>query len=298
MNPNKLSKESIRTAIVSLAFCLILIFMFIPAIPSEIVRLLVSDTLEHGNVSVPIETNNIKYAIDKMSEHAVQYMRLLEISGWTFIDGEASKMNMIFLVLASHKNVYTFRTCIDRRRTDIPKNSAFNSIIPWNMLHDGIYRLGILIEGKDEEAFQYTARVITVEKNNFFPFRISFLQNLSLPKVSDNIMYHIDTIDAFKYNDQKFFKLTGWAYINGKDSVGSVIYIVLLSDGETYVFDTTVYKRPDVTAHFKALNYDDSGFNFMIPENFIDKGIYKIGIYIKKGKLAAFQYTDKIIARK
>jgi hypothetical protein len=54
-------------------------------------------------------------------------------------------------------------------------------------------------------------------------------------------------------------------------------------------------KRPDVTSHFKALNYDDSGFYAVIPSIILEKGEYQLFIYIKKNAIHALQNTNKRI---
>lgn len=123
----------------------------------------------------------------------------------------------------------------------------------------------------------------------------SKLQNLSLPVETNNVRYNIDKLEPSDYGAI----IDGWAFIDGHDSNNNLVYIVLDSDNGTYVFSTYNYSRPDVTSFFKdmKLNLDKSGFNVLIPPNRIRNGIYKIGIYIKKGDIDARVYTGKMVIK-
>ena len=93
--------------------------------------------------------------------------------------------------------------------------------------------------------------------------------------------------------------MKGWAFIEGESSKSSSIYIVLKSNGNTYVFDTTSVYKPSVTAYFETLNLDLdwSGFIAKIPKDKIVSGGYEIGIYIEKDGVQALQYTDKFVTK-
>lgn len=94
-------------------------------------------------------------------------------------------------------------------------------------------------------------------------------------------------------------EIRGWAFILDQDSENSEIFIVLKSPDRTYIFDSMVRKRPDVTAHFRelGLNLDYSGFMALIPAREIANGEYTVGIYIKKGDIEALEYTSKTIRK-
>jgi len=98
-------------------------------------------------------------------------------------------------------------------------------------------------------------------------------------------------IDVFLQNEN-YIEIKGWAYIEGRNSEGSKTLIVLESDTDSYAFETRPVKRPDVTAHFKGSNYDDSGFCALIPNLILENGNYKVGIHIKKDDVEAFQYVE------
>ncbi len=119
------------------------------------------------------------------------------------------------------------------------------------------------------------------------------LRKVELPDGTNNISFSFDRLAISK----KAVEITGWAYINGKSSEDNCIYIILRSDEKTYIFETVPQRREDVTAHFSAmnLNLDDSGFSTVFSRNKMEKGDYRIGIYIEKEGEKAFQYTDKTI---
>lgn len=93
--------------------------------------------------------------------------------------------------------------------------------------------------------------------------------------------------------------MKGWAFIEGHGAENSQIYLVLKSDSRTYVFDTILQKRRDVTAAYveSGLNLDNSGFITRVPKDEIVGGVYEIGIYIEKDGVQALQYTDKSVTK-
>jgi hypothetical protein len=122
----------------------------------------------------------------------------------------------------------------------------------------------------------------------------SGLHDFPLPAETKGIKCHID---EFRGDGRTIIEVRGWAFIEGHDSVSSEIYVVLKSPHRTYIFDTTVRQRPDVTAHFEQfdLNLDQSGFVALIPPRKVANGDYIIGIYIKKGDIEALLYKSRTI---
>jgi len=121
----------------------------------------------------------------------------------------------------------------------------------------------------------------------------SSLYKTTLPAATNSIQYWVDQFQV----TTNTLEISGWAFIEGHDSVDSEIYIVLESTGRTYVFATETVIRKSVTEHFKELdlNLDYSGFTALIPARKIANGAYTVGIYIKKGDIEALQYTDRVV---
>lgn len=121
----------------------------------------------------------------------------------------------------------------------------------------------------------------------------SRLYETSIPAATDNIQYWIYQFEVGAHT----LEISGWAFIEGHDSVNSEIYIVLKSADKTYVFTTGTVIREGVTEHFKelGLNLDYSGFTTLIPLRKIASGKYTVGIYITKSDIEALQYTDRVV---
>jgi len=122
------------------------------------------------------------------------------------------------------------------------------------------------------------------------------LYRFSLPVETNNIRSYIDKLIT---DGRSAVDVQGWAFIEGEDSENNEVYIVLKSGGETYIFDTMVQERPDITQAFKnlGLNLDYSGFIALIPARKISDGEYSVGIYIKKADIEALVYTNKAVIK-
>jgi len=122
------------------------------------------------------------------------------------------------------------------------------------------------------------------------------LHRIELPAETDDMR---SNIDALEMDGQTAVEIRGWAFIEGEDSEGSEIYVVLKSGRRTYIFDTIVRTRPDVTRHFAemGLELDYSGFWAFLPARRIADGEYTIGIYVKKGDIEALRYTGRSITK-
>src|SRR4030042_2000806 len=270
-----LNNYKTRIIIVITACILFLLVLLSPLF----VKILGSKKIKQKYLVLPIETNNIVYTIEVLDERIIQYLNLLEISGWAFIDGKSAEGNKIYIVLKSDNNTYVFNSN-SRERHDVTANfktlnlddSGFMTAIPWNLIEDGKYKIGFYIKNGNDEALQYTDKIISKSSYGIFPFKISQPLDIRLPEEPSSVIYSIDSIAASKYKRHQFISINGWAHIEGYHSVGDKIYIVVKSDKKMYVFDTVMQKRPDVTAYFRSLNYDDSGFSAMIPGKSLEKG--------------------------
>jgi len=129
----------------------------------------------------------------------------------------------------------------------------------------------------------------------FEPRSSSTLQEISLPPETGNICYAFDRTDT----GTEQIGIIGWAFIAGQNTENSHIFVCLKSCSNAYVFDTFVIPFPHVTENFAYLNLnlDLAGYKAMIPLEKIENGTYKVGIYIKKGRTKALQYTDMVVIK-
>jgi len=122
----------------------------------------------------------------------------------------------------------------------------------------------------------------------------SQLVDISVPAETGNIRYWFESIVT-----GTIVEFLGWAFIEGDCPENSTTYLVFKSDQATYVFEAAMrevgtlnqvlgIEEPDLTK---------AGFVATIPAERMEKGTYTIGLYIKKGKTEALQYTDKVLTR-
>lgn len=93
--------------------------------------------------------------------------------------------------------------------------------------------------------------------------------------------------------------IDGWAFSPDdvrSDSAKGRTYVVLRSADREYVFDTDVRKRPDIGDYFRDRILDWAGFFSYIPLTGLDKGVYRVGLYITDGGKGSFVLTDEEIA--
>lgn len=118
------------------------------------------------------------------------------------------------------------------------------------------------------------------------------LVDISVPAETGNIRYSLESNMC-----GTMVEFTGWAFIEGGYPENSTTYLVFKSDQAIYVFEATMrevgtlnqllgIEEPDLTK---------AGFSATIPVERMKNGTYTIGIYIRKGKTEALQYTDKVL---
>ncbi len=109
----------------------------------------------------------------------------------------------------------------------------------------------------------------------------------------EQIVFNIENID----DEEKYLYVNGWAFIENKDkNKGDSVFFFLNSSEQSYIAKTTIFKRPDITAHFKKSYLDDAGFEAIIYKDSVKNGKYSLGIVIKNvhGDLV-YQSTDRIV---
>lgn len=251
------------------------------------------------DIQLPSETQNILYTISESPVETAQ-----ELKGWAFISGEGSEGSQTYLVLKSDKNTYIFDS-LSIVRDDVSKafehlnlnvaSSGFYSMLSLRKIRNGCYHIGIYIRKGDMEALQYTDKSLIKSGDSLKLVQtISLQATVSLPPETSGIELNIESIKDIVEDNNSIREIQGWAFIAGRDSKGSKVYLVLKSGKKTHVFDTIVMQRPDVTRHFAetGLDLDSSGFVATIPRESIEKGKYMMGILIENDSAKALQYTN------
>jgi hypothetical protein len=264
---------------------------------------------EVQKIPLPSESGEIRVGLDTCEVMKDENEKeFTQIQGWAFIDGQSAEDSKIYVVLKSQTATYIFDTIL-QKRADITAafvesglnldNSGFIARIPVDSVGEGAYTLGIYIKKGDIEALQYTDKLIVRSGDSAkVTLRMSEVQKIPLPSESGEIRVGVDTCEAVKdENEKEIMEIVGWAFIEGQSAEDGRVYVVLESETATYVFDTILEKRPDVTAYFQetGLNLDNSGFIARIRVDTVKQGTYELGIYIKKGDIEALQYIDRVV---
>jgi len=156
-------KQVITHTLIVGAFVLFLLFLAEPLF--NIGREAVQGESRLYQISLPAETNNIQYGINKLG----MTTQMLEVEGWAFIEGYDSVDSEIYIVLKSADRTYVFtsETVIKTSVTHIFKEldlnldyTGFTALIPAREIANGEYTVGIYIRKGDIEALQYTDRAI------------------------------------------------------------------------------------------------------------------------------------------
>jgi len=106
------------------------------------------------SVNIPEETGNIKYYIDTVEEHQIDWKCFIAISGWAFIEGKDACNSSTYVVIKTETEEYTFDTSMETR-PDVTQHfanlqldldeSGFYSNIPLEHIPDGTHQIGIMI---------------------------------------------------------------------------------------------------------------------------------------------------------
>jgi len=300
---NKWIRAHKRILIHSSIICAFLLYAFFLADPLFDMFEYPDPTLSKlCQISLPSETNNINYSIDRLAT-----IDPLAIYGWAFIGGQSAENCKNYVVLKSKDNTYVYTTSLFPRPdvsasykyTDLNlDNSGFRANIPVQKLKGGTYRIGLYIEKGDIKAFRFTDQLLiksdeTVEQ----VYLTSTLQDISIPATLCNMESQIDFLQKLTKGNKEYIEIIGWAFVQGRDVKNNWTYVVLKSDSDTYIFNTDIHYTPWVTRYFESLkmDLDWSGFRALIPTEQIKDGKYKLGIYIKSGDIKFLQYTAENI---
>jgi len=133
------------------------------------------------------------------------------------------------------------------------------------------------------------------------PFFTSGQRSIDIPKETNNITYYIQ----LKETEDVLYIDNGWAFVEGRNTTGNKVYIVLTSQQNIYVFDTEPKDRHELGNKFSFDYIIDAGFKFIIPKKELAEGNYRVGLLIfnspggfkfnREEKFRGFQYTKKSI---
>ena len=257
---------------------------------------------------IPTETQNINFSFDESKEVRLKWKKTLCIKGWTFKDNVQNNEREIFIVLKAKNAIQIIAIKKDKiprpdvtDHFDIDKNIrgfGFEAYIPFYLLNENFYQLGIIIKDETGTYYTDTKKAIILSKNfntiiDYEPQIASNLVNIDVNVSEEKISYYFDDVSKEGY----FWNIRGWGFINGFDTNDQKSFILLKKDKTILIFDTRIQVRKDITIGFKKYlqNLDKSGFKCQIPAQQLEIGSYQIGLYIVKNGRTGIEYSDKYI---
>jgi hypothetical protein len=266
-------------------------------------------------LQLPAETTNMRCEIDYILAKGHSGV---EIRGWAYVDGQDSQNRELYIVLKSAQRTYVFDTRVELRPDllkirevygeELVSNadySGFGTFIPARKINNGEYIVGFYnrfyLRNRVIEALYYTDRVVIKSQDSVTPALLtSKLVEVTLPEEPGNMQFGVAGINERKDGEQEFVEIRGWAFIEGHSTKDGKTYVVLKSDINTYVFDTIPKYAWWVGCQFGNCldpDLDYSGFIARIPKDQLEDGTYQLGIYIAKGDIEAFRYTDSVVIK-
>lgn len=301
-------KKIITHAAIIAGFVLFTIFVMVPLfdrlerIPGE---------AQPHRLQLPAETTNMRYEIEQIFTDGHSGV---EILGWAFVDGQDSQNRELYVVLKSAQRAYVFDTKVELKPSLIQITeelilnadySGFRTLIPASKISNGEYIVGLYIRfylrNRVIEALYYTDRVVIKSQDSVTPALLtSKLVEVTLPEEPGNIQFYVAWIKERKDGEQEFVEIYGWAFIEGYSTKDSRTYVILKSAINTYVFDTIPKYAWGVAYQFGKYydrDLDYSQFIARIPRDQLEGGTYQLGIYIVKGDIEVFRYTDSVVIK-
>ena len=115
-------------------------------------------------------------------------------------------------------------------------------------------------------------------------------------KYGQKINYWIENFET----KEGEISIKGWGYLEGIEATNSSVQLILISETESYKFQTQLIRREDITEYVKNdFNLDNSGFSSTFKLSNIKKGKYTIGIIIKNSSKnkEGLVVTDKTFSK-
>lgn len=112
---------------------------------------------------------------------------------------------------------------------------------------------------------------------------LSDLQGDLAIKGEQDVLYHLDSMDINK----KYLFISGWALLSGVVA-NSEVFVVLTSDENQYIFDTSEKFRPDIGMHFGHRGYENNGFLATIQRRDMEDGVYSLGLFVRQGDYSGY----------
>jgi len=252
-------------------------------------------------ISLPPETNNIRYFIDDMSPVKLKWKEALTIRGWVFKENVKENSRDVYFVLIGDNDTLVFdieKDKIDRRDVTAHfriggdnHDHGFELALVAYRLKEDSYQIGFVIEDNSGRYYRISNQSLVKTDGTWsvkgttgssLETLRSELKTIPLKEASRTATHYIDIFE----DATETVTIAGWGFLNGLDTDGIEHYILFKNGDEIEIFSATNQTRKDVTAHFEEseLNLDESGYLARVPKDRLQKGRYQVGLYMVKGK--------------
>lgn len=104
------------------------------------------------------------------------------------------------------------------------------------------------------------------------------------------VVFHLGSTDVGK----DYLFVTGWAFLAAFKGEPN-IFIILESDTNRFVYDSSELFRKDVGKHFKIENLNNPGFVATIPVRELIPDTYKVGILVAQSGGQGYVITNRVV---
>jgi hypothetical protein len=263
-----------------------------------------------ANITLPSQTNDIKFAIDKIEILKLKWKDALLIQGWVFKENVRKEKREVYLALKSTNKTFIFK--LEKNNINRPDVSAayhltggihhhgFEAYIPLYRLKEDAWQIGFVIEDETGKHYFSSNKSLRISNDSVLignykpvPLPVSQQVPINIQGLVKDVSYNFDNVNK----TGKYLTVQGWGFHKGMNTYLLKSYILLRNKESVAVFDADVQIRKDVTACFSKfkLNLDSSGFLARIPMGTLKTGKYRLGLYIVRGDQAAVVYSDKYV---
>lgn len=262
-------------------------------------------------MNLPLETQNIKFAIEEVKMQKLKWNKVLSIKGWVFKENVKSGKRDVYFVFKSEKDTLIFK--IEKNiinRPDVTEyfkmdgtvnNHGFELSVPLDLLTENIYQVGFILQDETGKYCTMSSEALRISEDDVkLSDEVdpdlkagSSLVTIKLESSTRNVKSNFENINNFG-ND---LIISGWGFLEELNSDSLKSYILLKKNGIVTVFNVDIQIRKDVTAYYEksGINLDSSGFLAHIRKENLTQGRYQVGLYIVRGKQKGTLYTDKYI---
>lgn len=175
-----------------------------------------------------------------------------------------SEINPEYLFITTANHLESFRTQFVKNTINITFIDGYyfiyskNKHLPQQLLNENKY-------------ISDSIRRIYSKQTNFKECKLASV-------VDSNLVYNIETI----YSNNMVLKASGWAFLkNANNTQVDSLFITLSDDKKCFIYPINKTLRSDVNAHFKRIDLENSGFNFLLLSDSLVDRVLQIGFAFK-----------------